>query len=83
LGGDQSTALEALNGAVDGDVRDAQAAGQIGHPRRAGGGDEFGNQLHIVQGDFLGVFLPGAAGVALERRTDLRGFDWRAIHIPN
>jgi hypothetical protein len=64
-------------------VRDAQAAGQIGHPRFAGCGDEFGNQLHVVQSDFLGVLLPGAAGVALERRTDLGGFGWRAIHIPN
>ena len=60
-----------------------EAAGQIGHPRRAGGGDEFGNQLHVIQGDFLGVLLPGAPGVALERRTDLGGFGRRAIHIPN
>jgi hypothetical protein len=29
------------------------------------------------------MLLPGAAGVALERRAELGGFGWRAIHIPN
>jgi len=65
------------------DVCDTQAAGQIGHPRRAGGGDELGNQLHVVQGDFLGMLLPGAAGVASERRTEPGGCGRRAIHVPH
>ena len=59
--------LEALDRAVDRDVRYPQAAGQIGHPRLAGRGDELGDHLHVVLGGFLGVFLPGALETDLVR----------------
>ena len=63
----QSIALQALEGAVDRDVGDAEAAGEISNACFAGGGDQFGNHLRVVLGRLLGVFLAGALQVRPRR----------------
>ena len=60
-GGHQPGAAQALDRAVDRDVRDAQAPGQIGHAGLPLGRDQFGDHLDIVLGGFARVLPPGAA----------------------
>jgi len=64
---DQAVAPEALDGAVDCDVSDAQSAGQLGHPRLPGGGNELRDHLHVILRRFLGIFCPGPLETDLMR----------------
>lgn len=61
-GGDKAFALQALDGADDGDVGDAELAGDVGGAGFAVFGDQIGDGLDVILGTFLGV---GAAGLAL------------------
>lgn len=61
-GGDEALALEACDGADDGDVGDAQGAGDVGDAGLAAGVDEVGDGFGVVLGELGGV---GAAGGAV------------------
>ena len=75
----QPGAAQALDRAVDRDVGDAQAPGQIGHAGLPFGRDQFGDHLDIVLGGFAGVLLAGAAEPDPVRgEAGLRGLGHRA-----
>lgn len=81
FGAHEAVAAQSLNRAVDRDMRDPQAPGQVSHPRCAGGLGEFGDEFDVVQGEFLGMFLAGAPGIPAERReARRRGLGRRAFH---
>src|SRR6185437_9694335 len=56
-----------------GDVGDAEAARQVDDPRLAAGVDELGHHLDVILRRLLRVLLPGATGVAGERRPGRHG----------
>jgi len=66
-GANQSLSFQPLDGAADGHVGDAEASSQVDHARFAGGGDQLGDNLHVILGGFLGMFLPRVFGISRER----------------
>jgi len=68
LRGHEPVALQPPDGAVDGDVGDAEPAGEIRHPRLTGGGDQLRNQFRIVLGGLLGMLLAVRCKPGRERR---------------
>lgn len=63
-GGDETLALQPLDGADDGDVGDAELAGDVGGAGLAVFGDQIGDGFNVILGAFLRV---GTAGLLLMR----------------
>lgn len=51
--------LQASDSAIDSDVSDAEAFGEINNARFANFNQEIGNGFDVILGDFVGVFAPG------------------------
>lgn len=76
LGGDEAGFLEALDGADDGDVSNAEGFGQIGGASFALCRDEIGDGFDVVLGAFFGVL---EAGLAVESGRGGGGFGAGAL----
>jgi hypothetical protein len=63
LGSDEAGVLKTGDGAIDSDVGDSKAFGEIDDARLADFGNEIGDGLDVVFGDFVCVFAPGLGEV--------------------
>jgi len=59
LRGYKAALLESRNGAIDGDVCDAETFCQVDDARFAGFGDQIGDGLNVILRDFVGVLAAG------------------------
>src|SRR5436190_8085977 len=68
--GHEPFSLKTLEGAVCGDVRDAESAREVGQSRLSGLVNQLGDHLDVVLSQFLRVIPPPAGGVTSHGNTE-------------
>src|SRR5882762_2291337 len=87
LRGYKAPSLESRNGAVDGDMRHAQALGEINHARFACLGDQVSDGFDVILRDLVRMLAPGlrqVLGLVLRtwtRRSSLEGDSFASGHV--
>lgn len=70
LGGDKTGLLQASNGAIDGDVGDAEPLGKVNDASFAEFHKQIGDCFDVILGDFIRVFAPGLSEILCLSFTD-------------